>query len=55
MFGRDRAAAYLIKRHEDETAAAMAATDREERILHLGRAMRYALLAAKDGRPPNDA
>jgi hypothetical protein len=54
MTNRDETPACVIKRHEEETAAAETATDRETRILHLERAMRYALQAAKDGLSPKD-
>jgi hypothetical protein len=50
MTNRDETPACPIKRHEEETAAAQAATDREARILHLERAMRYALQAARNDR-----
>jgi hypothetical protein len=54
MFSADKMPAYLVKRHEEETAAAQAATDLKSRILHLELAMRYALLAARGGLSPKD-
>jgi hypothetical protein len=55
MLNRDETPAHLIKRHEEETAAAQAATGREARIVHLELAMRYALLAARCRQSSKDA
>jgi hypothetical protein len=54
MFDTQQPPAYLLKRHEEETAAATAATDRNARIAHLELALRYAVQAAKGGLSPKD-
>jgi hypothetical protein len=51
MSGIQDKPAYLINRHEQETAAAKAATDSKARIAHLDLALRYAVLAAKGASP----
>jgi hypothetical protein len=50
MFAAKDSASHFLRRHEEETAAAEAAADRQARIAHLELAVRYALLAARDGR-----
>jgi hypothetical protein len=49
MFSFDETSAYLVKRYQEETAAANAATDRKARLLHFERAMKYAQLAIRAG------
>ena len=45
MISKQDRTAFFVLRHEQETAAADAATDGTSRVAHLELALRYALLA----------